>query len=241
MLPALMLLLVGWPSDSVTSGREVVRRMTERYAGAWFETLAAIRTVTYFDTAGGVDHAEVWYESYELPGTLRSDAAPLERGRGELFRGDSLFRFEGDTVVVRAAAVHVVLLLAFDAYRQPGEITIDKLVRFGFDLDSVREADWEGRTGWVVGREDGARFWVDRDDLLLRRLIIPGGAGNPRLDVRFRGYEAAGGGWLATERLYISDDRLRVRENEVWWQAGLSFPPEMFAPDRRSPPTWVRQ
>jgi hypothetical protein len=147
--------------------------MHDRYAGTWYETLRLIQSVTYFDSTGGIDHAEIWYESIALPGTVRSDIAPLDQGRGEMFRGDSLFRFEADTVTQRGPAIHVILLLAFDVYRQPVDTTVARLEQYGFDLAPVREDTWEERGVWVVGADGGPEFWVDRERLVLVRLVIP--------------------------------------------------------------------
>lgn len=238
MLP-LLVLLTGLP-DSVGDGRDVLARMHARYAESWYATLALIQSVTHFDSAGGVDHAEVWYESLQLPGTVRSDIAPLDDGRGELFRADSVFRFEGDTVVQQGPAVHVVLLLGFDVYRQPVEATAAKLERFGFDLASVRADEWEGAAVWVVGADDGPSFWVDQGELLLRRLVVPSRRDGRRRDIRFSGYERLGGGWIATELVFLLDGRPQIRERYAWWDIGLVFAPDLFVTDGRSRPTWVR-
>ena len=239
-MTTLLLIATLFTTDSVASGREVIDRMHARYADTWYESLALVQAVTYFDSLGSVDHAEVWYESLLLPGTVRSDIAPLDEGRGELFRGDSVFRFEADTVVERRPAVHVVLLLGFDVYRQAPLETTSRLERYGFDLDTVREADWNGEPAWLVGSDDGPRFWVDRRDLLVRRLTIPGRQDGPVRDIRFGAYEPLDGGWIATELTFLTDDRVQIRERYAWWAAGMDFAPGLFATRARARPEWVR-
>jgi len=227
-------------TDSVRDGRDVLGLMHERYAASWYETLALIQSVTHFDSAGGIDHAEVWYESLELPGKVRSDIAPLDDGRGELFRTDSVFRFEGDTVVQRGSAVHVILLLGFDVYRQPVETTVRTLERYGFDLNGVRSGEWEERPVWIVGAESGPTAWIDQEDLLLRRLVVPSRRDGRRRDIRFRGYEPLGGGWIATELEFLMDGVLQIRETYAWWDIGLTFDASLFGTAGRTRPDWVR-
>ena len=225
-------------SDSMRDGRALLRRMHERYADRWYETLALIQSVTYFDSTGGIDRAEIWYESIRLPGTVRSDVAPLAQGRGELFRGDSIYRFEADTVVTRGPAVHVILLLAFDVYRQPADTTAAKLERYGFDLTPVRDSVWDGRGVSVVGTAGRPEFWVDRERLVLLRLVIPRRDGTVR-DIRFGGYEPLGGGWIATELAFLTNGRERIRERYAWWDIGLEFGPGLFTTSGRTRPAWV--
>jgi hypothetical protein len=226
--------------DSLLDGRDLLRRMHDRYAGTWYETLALIQSVTYFDSTGGIDHAEIWYESIALPGTVRSDIAPLDQGRGELFRGDSLFRFEADTVTQRGPAVHVILLLAFDVYRQSVDTTAARLERYGFDLAPIHDDTWEGQGVWVVGADGGPEFWVDRERLILVRLVIPRRRDGTVRDIRFGGYEPLGGGWIATDLAFLTDGTLRIRERYAWWDIGLAFPAELFVTAGRARPSWVR-
>lgn len=239
-MTVLLLFAAALAGDSVASGRDVIALMHARYAETWYESLALVQAVTYFDSLGAVDHAEVWYESLALPGTVRSDIAPLDDGRGELFRGDSVFRFEGDTVVERRPAVHVVLLLGFDVYRQAPIETTTRLERFGFDLDTARAAEWEGEPAWLVGSDDGPRFWVDRRDLLLRRLVIPGRQDGRVREVRFGAYEPLDGGWIATDLTFLTDGRPQIRERYSWWAAGIDFAPGLFTTRGRTRPAWVR-
>lgn len=237
-----MLLLLGGfaPADTTSDGRAVLRAMHDRYATTWYETLALVQAVTYFDPLGRVDHAEIWYKSLALPGRIRSDIAPLEDGRGEMFRADSIYRFEHDTVVQRDEAIHVVLLLAFDVYRQPASVTAGALERFGFDLSAVRDDTLDARPAWVVGADDGPRFWVDRDACLLRRLVVPGEDGGALQDIRFEDYTRLDGGWIAATTSFRTDGSLRVRERAVWWASGLPLDSTLFATTGRIPPAWVR-
>lgn len=80
-VPILVTMLVGGVIPAVTTGEDVVRTMYERYAGVWYENLALVQTVTYYESqTGAFDSARVWYESIQLPGIVRSHIAPLDAG-----------------------------------------------------------------------------------------------------------------------------------------------------------------
>ena len=240
----LTLTLAILPTDTVRTGEDVIRAMHARYAGQWYENLALIQAVTYFDLeSGALDSARMWYESIVLPGTVRSDIAPLERGDYQLYRGGTWHIFESDTLSRSNPGPHPVLLLGFDVYVQPVEQTLAGLEPLRFDLSKLREANWQGRPVYVVGSEsegDGTnQFWVDQEDLLLRRLIIVGRTSGATIEVRFNAYEKLGSGWIAAELVFLRDGRVRLHERYAYWTIDVEFEPSIFALTDRTRPAWV--
>jgi hypothetical protein len=136
-----------------------------------------------------------------------------------------------------------VLLLGFDVYMQPVEQTLASLEALRFDLAKVREATWQGRQVYVVGSDsegDGAnQFWVDQDDLLLRRLIIVSGTSGATIEVQFNAYEELGGGWIAAELVFLRDGRPWLHERYAYWAIDAEFEPSIFAVTDRTRPAWV--
>jgi hypothetical protein len=240
----LTLALATVPADSIRTGEDVVRAMHARYAGKWYENLVLIQAVTYFDLeSGALDSARMWYESIVLPGTVRSDIAPLERGDYQLYRDGTWHIFEADTLVRANPGPHPVLLLGFDVYAQPVEQTLASLEALRFDLTKLRVDAWQGREVYVVGSEsaeDGAnQFWVDRDDLLLRRLIIVSRTSGATIEVRLNAYEELGGGWIAAELVFLRDGRVWLHERYAYWAVGVEFEPSIFAVTDGTRPAWV--
>jgi hypothetical protein len=238
--------------DTLMTGADVVRAMYERYAGRWYRNLALVQTVRYHsprDSLGGksvqsaIDSVRVWYESIQLPGTVRSDIAPLDGGNSQLYLGGAWHIFSGDSLVSARPGVHPVLLLGFDVYMQPVEETLAAVERFEIDPSQVREAEWQGEPAYVVGSADPAddarQFWVDKERLLLRRLLwtTPGGA---RREVRFDAYEPLGGGWIATELVFLRDGRTEIDERYDYWTIDVEFDPAIFATELRARPGWIR-
>jgi len=238
--------LLIWASLFVTAGvmakdgEDVIRAMHERYAGKWYENLALIQTVTYRSAENeGVDSVRVWYESIELPGTVRSDIAPIDRGDLQLYRDDTWYVLEADTVVRSFQGPHPVLLLGFDVYLLPAEETIEKLRALSIDLSKLREDEWQGREAYVVG-DDERQFWVDKEDLLLRRLIFVNPSTGAKREILFEAYQMLGGGWIATELRFMRDGRVDVQERYDYWTIDVQFEPSLFATEDRTRPTWVR-
>jgi hypothetical protein len=223
------------------SGEDVVREMHDRYVGQWYENLALIQTVTYSSAEGeGVDSVRVWYESIQLPGTVRSDIAPIDRGDTQMYKDDSWHVLEADSLVRSFQGPHPVLLFGFDVYAQPVDETLERLRRLNVDLSQVRSDEWEGSVTYVVG-DESRQFWVDKQDLLLRRLIFVNPNTGSTREIRFEAYEPLGGGWIATELVFMRDGRVDVFEHYDYWTIDVQFEPSLFEVTAdRTRPTWVK-
>jgi hypothetical protein len=226
------------PTD--TAGVGVIRAMHERYAGKWYENLALVQTVNYYDVqTGAYDSARIWYESIRLPGVVRSDIAPLDAGNSQLFRDNTWYFIEADSVIRQQSTPHPILLLGFDVYVQPVDETLAALRRIGFDLTRLREADWQGRPAYVVG-DESRQFWVDRENLLLVRLHFKNPTSGAERDVVLDAYEPLGGGWIATQLRFMRNGRTDMLERYDYWTIEVEFPDDLFAVRDRARPAWVR-
>ncbi|NIM52483.1 MAG: outer membrane lipoprotein-sorting protein [Gemmatimonadales bacterium] len=231
--------------DSVRAGEDIVRAMHDRYAGKWYETLALVQTVNYYDAeTGAYDSARVWYESIQLPGVVRSDVAPLDAGNRFLYKDETWYDFRADTVYSAQPGPHPLLLLGFDVYVQPVEETIAKLEQFRIDVSKVREDEWQGRGVYVVGSssadDDSRQFWVDKEHLLFVRLLLTDPSTKQTREVRFEGYERLGGGWIATEIVFMRGDRSTMVEQYNYWTIDVEFDPSLFTDTKGTRPKWVR-
>jgi hypothetical protein len=236
----LVTILVAGVMPQVRSGEDVVRAMYERFAGKWYDNLALVQTVTYYDSqTGAFDSARVWYESIQLPGVVRSDIAPLDAGNSVLFKEDTWIEFRADTVFRELPGPHPLLLLGFDVYVQAVEGTIAKLQSLGFDLSQLGEDEWQGRPAYVIGNED-RQFWIDREDLLFVRLQLKNPNTGAEREILFEGYERLGAGWIATEIKFMRDGRVDMFERYDYWTIDVGFEPSLFATEGRSRPAWVR-
>ncbi len=241
MLHSLLFVVARWSgSPQDMTGEDVVRAMHDRYAGTWYENLALVQTVTYYDVESGApDSFRVWYESIRLPGTVRSDIAPLDAGNCELYTDETWTRFRADTVVQSRPGPHPVLLLGFDVYLQPVDKTLEKLRGLRVDLSQVRIEEWEGRRTYVVG-DESRQFWVDVESLLFVRLLMKNPNTGAEREIRMEAYEPLGGGWIATQLTFMRNGRVDIFERYDYWTIEVEFKPSIFATSGRTRPAWVR-
>ncbi|MFQ5552096.1 MAG: hypothetical protein ACE5FJ_12755 [Gemmatimonadales bacterium] len=235
-----LLLSAGW-SDT---GEDVVRMMHERYEGRWYEHLTFVQRTSYYDIGSGeLDSARIWYESLALPGRLRIDLAPLSSGDGILFRNDSLYVLRSDSIVFATSRIHQLLLLGFDVYHLPVEMSIARLRGLGYDLSRMYEAEWQGRDVYVVGAESAAdrsnQFWIDRGRLVFVRELRypPNGA---EVEVQFNRYYEGGGGWIAPEVVFKVNGRMTLHEEYGNIRTDIDLEPAVFLLESGAKTPWVR-
>ena len=219
---------------------ELIGRMRERYLGNWYRTLTFVQKTTLGD-----GKVETWYEAAELPGKLRIDIAPLDGKNTLLFRNDSLYEFKGGTLAESHPMVHPLMVLGFDVYAQPVDVTVRQLRALGFDLGRLHESTWQGRPVYVVGATAGdsvtRQFWIDKERLYFVRMLEPGKQDpSARVETQFNKYIPMGQGWLETEVRFMVNGETRMLEEYTEPKAGVQLSPEIFDPGRWVPPGWVR-
>ena len=88
----LLLLAVPALAADIKNGEELIAAMHKRYAGKWYKTLTFVQKTTTYKP-DGTSSVETWYEAMSLPGSLRIDIDPLEKGNGILFTGGKVHSF----------------------------------------------------------------------------------------------------------------------------------------------------
>jgi len=201
----------------VTSARELVERMRERYDGKWFRTLTFLQNNTLYKRGGGEDRSQ-WMEYMSVPGRLRIEYLPAANKSGVLFVNDTVYTFVNGKRMDARKRIHPLLLLGADVYAIPPERTLGQLDSLGIDLGKFREGDWEGRRTYVVGADAGdstsSQFWVSADSLLVVRVVESQAAGARKVatDYRFNKYVDVGGFPIAVEILMLRDGRPLFKE-----------------------------
>lgn len=226
----------GPPKDGV----ELIEQMRARYLGKWYRTLTFVQTTTLAD-----GKVETWYEAAELPGKLRIDIAPLEGKHTILFRNDSLYEFKGGKLAAARPMVHPLMVLGFDIYAQPVEVTVRKLQSLGFDLARLHESTWQGRPAYVVGATAGdtvtRQFWIDKERLYFVRMVEPDKQDrSARAETLFNKYIPMGQGWLETEVRFLVNGETRMLEQYSQPKIGVELSAAIFEPRRWVPPGWVQ-
>ncbi len=214
----------------ISNAATAVDAMRARYAPSWFKTLTFVQKTTLYLPSGG-DLVQTWYNALSLPGRMRVDTDRKSRG-GVLYVGDSVFTFASGKRTSSDSRLYDVRVLAFDSYTQPASRTQAQLRRLGYDLSKFHEGTWLGRPVYVIGATRGdttsEQFWLDRDRLVVVRMIGSGRQG--RTDTHLTNYVQTGGGWVATEITQLVNGKRRIVEQYSDLRPNVSLSDDLFDP-----------
>jgi outer membrane lipoprotein-sorting protein len=219
------------------TGDEVLAAMKKKYEGKWYKTLTFEQKTTNYKP-DGTSESHIWYEALTVPGKLRIDIAPLEKGNGVIFTDGKIYSFRDGKLAASRDFVHPLLVLGFDVYGQPVETTIAQVKGLGIDLSIVHEEPWQGKTAVVIGAKQGdlttPQFWVDKKDLVFTRLIQLGGRDKKSVqETQFNGYQSVkGGGWVAAEVKFYSDGTLTTTEDYTNIRTDQALSADLWDPDK---------
>lgn len=233
-----LLVLLAMPAFSadIKSGDDLIAAMYKKYAGKWYKTLTFVQK-TIHHQADGTTTSETWYEAMTLPGKLRIDIDPLDKGNGILFADGKIFSFRDGKTSGGRPLVHPLMVLGFDVYGQPVETTVAQVKGLGIDLSVIHSEKWQGKDVFVVGAKQGdlttPQFWVDKKKLLFVRLIQPAGRDKKSVaETQFNKYVKAKGGWVAPEVLFFVDGKPTTTEEYTDIQADVALDAELWNPEK---------
>jgi len=235
----LILFVIAVPSvfAQYKSGDEVLAAMKKRYEGKWYKTLTFEQKTTNYKP-DGTSEAHTWYEAFTMPGKLRIDITPLEKGDGVIFSDGRIYPFRDGKLGNARDFVHPLLVLGFDVYGQPVEKTVEQLKGLGIDLSVVHEEPWQGNTAIVVGAKQGdlttPQFWIDKKNLVFTRLFQTAGKDKKSVqETQFNAYQKAkGGGWVSAEVKFFVDGKIATMEEYTNIQTNKNLSPDLWNPDK---------
>lgn len=231
-------------APAIRDGYDVLRAMREKYNGRWYATVEIALSNTLYGTDGRTTQSQ-WREFLAVPGRQRIDYLPLEQRSGVLYVGGRIYSFINGRRGAEQPGWNALGILLADAYVQPMDTTLRQLDSLGFDLSKLRSDFWDGDPVWVVGAGPGdttsSQFWVDRDSLVVDRVIQreTRGARTQVSDVHFRDYADAGGFPLARRMLVYRDGRLLLQQIYTGVKVNVALPAALFDPAKFSSPPSV--
>ena len=238
------LALVGVAHAQDDRGSQVVQQMHAKYQGAWFATVRFAQKTTTYDS-GGKPTVESWYERIALPGKMRIDVGPAKDGNAMILANDELHTFKAGARVDSRPLVSLALLLGFDVYQQSPAITVEKLQHEGVNTAKVHEDSWQGRSVDVVGADAGdlasTQFWVDKERLLVVRIIQPSRK-DPAVssDIRFLDFRSQRRGVIAARIEVYQAKRLVMTEEYSDIETDVPLDQAWFDPSKLVTPTAVQ-
>ena len=230
----------GIDAQEIRDGEALLRAMHDRYQDNWYATLTFTQKSTTHNQ-DGTDKSEIWHEALLLPGKLRIDIGQPVDGNGMLVADGTLTTFQNGKASDSRPFVHMLLVLGFDVYRQPPQVTIDQTRGQGFDLAKLHEDSWDGAPVYVVGADNGdlksKQFWIEKKRLLFVRMITPDRRDATKTsDSRFADYRQLPVGLVAARVEFFVDGRNVFSEeySEIQTNPKLDhaiFEPKQFKPE----------
>ncbi len=231
-----MMLAASVFAGEIKNGNDLIAAMYGKYAGKWYKTLTFEQKTTNFAPDGTATVA-TWYEAMKVPGCLRIDIAPTEKGDGILFKDGKVFSFKDGATKGGRDFVHPLLVVGFDVYGQPVETTTEQVKKMGIDLSILHTEKWQGRSVYVLGAEKGdlrsPQLWVDKKRLVFVRLIQQAGKDKKSVaETQFNKYVRAGGGWVAAEVLFYVDGKKTTSEDYTRIKADVKLNDDLWDPEK---------
>lgn len=224
---------------SITSSRELIREMHDRYAGKWYTTLRFEQSNTFY-TSSGREEKSRWVENLSVPGKLRIDFEPLSSKSGLLILNNRVTTFDNGRRLETRRSIQPILTLTADVYAIPPAITVRRLDSLKIDLDKFRAARLDRKRVYVIGAderdEESNQVWIDAEKLLLVRIIQSETRGGRTIttDTRVGGYKEIDGYPVATEFMSIRDGKPYFKEEYENIRVNEPIPPAVFDPRRWS-------
>jgi hypothetical protein len=218
------------------SGYELIEQMYDANRTAWYETLCFYQEVLHYSN-DTVTATEVWHEAYRSPGNLIIKFNDWYSGTGLLFTNDSVYSYREGILESVRYRIHDLVVLGLDINNIAPEITAERAVKCGYNLDLIQEGACMGREAWIVGDTLSTCFWVDRESLLFLKMRRRSGE-NSR-EVEFARYEDINGYPVATEiRFYDSNGVLNMVEKYFNVTPGCKVPASTYVPSEFNNARW---
>lgn len=224
-------------AGKIETAEQLISAMRKKYDGKWYKTLVFAQKTTTFKPDGTTQNG-VWYEALSMPGKLRIDIDPLESGSGAIYANGTNNSFKDGKLVNSSPQNHALLVLGFDVYFQPADVTLEQLKKLKIDLTVLHEDKWQNRDVYVVGAKSGdlrsPQFWIDKKNLYFVRLIQPVGKDGASVqEIEFNKYEKVkGGGWIAPEVVFIVNGKRVFLEEYYGIRTNVSLDDALFDPQK---------
>lgn len=231
-----LLLTISSCSQKPENGYGLIEQMYNTNKSNWYITLCFSQEVIRYSN-DSIIATEVWHEAYQSPGNLIIKFNGWNSGTGMLFKNDSIYSYTDSALESVSYRIHDLVVLGLDINNIPPEITAERAVKCGYNLNLLTEGQCMGREAWIVGDTLSTCFWVDRESLLFLKMRRRSGA-NAR-KVEFARYENINGYPVATEiRFYDNTGALDMVEKYFNITPGCKVPAQTFTPSEFNNAKW---
>lgn len=212
-------------------GKEVLKKMHDRYAGKWYKTLTFNQTTEIYHNDSLV-RSETWYENIKFPNDFRIDFGNPDSGNAVIYKNDSSYLFRrGHKVNVRPDANDLLFLLGGMYFYGFDEVTA-KMKSFGYNLGKFHEDTWKGKDVYVIGAgkgEDSAnQLWIEKQNYSPVRMLKY--EDKNKEEAYFENHVKLSGGFTETLVHFFINDKLVQVEKYHDLKADVEINPAIFDP-----------
>jgi len=236
----LILMIMATISQSqVKTGIDVIRLMKEKYNNSYIQNFTFSQHVVQYK-GDSVINKTIWHEAYSSPNQLILKFDTYDSGNGYIFKDDNIYVMKNNKVESKQKDIHDLLVLGFDVYNQPVQVTVDKLTDKGYDLNKVYETEFNGKTVFCVGAEDEKDtsncFYIEQEHLLFVKMI---NHTHPRYDEAiFENFKMVQGVYLATKVIFIANNKTIMTEEYFNMDFPEALDAKIFDPDNFEEARW---
>jgi len=223
------------PQSKISSSRELLTEMHDRYAGNWYRTLRFSQANTFYTQSGGEQKSR-WVENLSVPGRLRIDFEPLSSKSGLLILNNRVTTFDNGKRIDTRRSMQGILTLTADVYAIPPAVTARRLDSLAIDLAKFREDKLDKKRVYVIGGDkddlESSQVWIDADKLLLVRLIQREKRGDRSIvtDTHIGQYKEIDGFQVAHEFVSLRDGKPYFKEVYENVRVNEPIPAAVFDP-----------
>jgi hypothetical protein len=136
---------------------------------------------------------------------------------------------------------HDLIVLTMDMYRMKTDDIIKRVSELGYDTALVQRNTFKGKQMYMIGAKDSSdresrQFWLDVDDLICYRVIIPRDYGTR--EVAFDRIYFKNGRWIEQEVIFKRNGVTDIKEE--YFKIVFNYPVDsnIFSPSRFSERKW---
>ena len=188
---------------------QLLQAMKSKNDSTWFKHFTFKQNTIFFDTAGQKTDSAMWYESVSYPYFFRIDR-DTGKGNYTIYRNDSTYHILADTMYSATADPAVHLVFKGGLYFISLEEAMDKLKKYGFDLQHFRKDTFMDEPVYVIG-DANKQFWLHAQDFYCMRRISTNNQ-NKKTDIVYENFKPLGGGWVEQKVTFFYEGNKRMEE-----------------------------
>ena len=194
---------------SFSSSQALFEHMKAQNDSTWYQHFTFKQHTYRFDDKGQPLDSTIWHEAVSYPYLFRIDR-DINEGVYTIYRNDSTYNFKNDTLVSALDQPAKHLLMKGGLYFVSVKETLDKLVKYGYDVESFRKDTLMGEDAYVIG-DTGNEFWLHASNFYCMRRVYTTPSGKI-VNVVYEDYKQLGKGWVEQKVSFYVDEVKRLEE-----------------------------